>query len=99
MGWGGSDGGAAGASGAGQCGERCAGAWGPVDGGDLYCHVCRPEAAAGVWASDYAVWAGGYADDQGGGAGFAGVALECVQDYQYDGDGGGVYRGPGVGDY
>ncbi len=40
-----------------------------------------PKTSAGVRASDYAVWAGGYADDEGGGAGYAGVAAECVQDY------------------
>ncbi len=29
----------------------------------------------------------------------AGVAAECVQDHQYDGDSGSVYRGPGFGDH
>ncbi len=83
----------------GSRGERGAGARGSVDGGDLHGDLCRSDAAAGVRASDYAVWAGGYADDQGGGGGYAGLAAECVQDYQYDGDGWGVYGGPGVGDY
>ena len=49
---------AAGAAGAGIGGERGAGAGGPVDGGDVHGDVCGSEAAAGVRASDYAVWAG-----------------------------------------
>ena len=43
--------------------------------------------------------AGVDADDEGGGGGDAGKSAECVQDHQYDGDGGIVYGGPGVGDY
>ena len=59
----GSDGSAARAAGTGNGGEPGAGAGGSVDGGDLYGDVCRPEAAPGVRASDYAVWAGTDADD------------------------------------
>ncbi len=64
---------AAGAAGAGVGGERDAGAGRSFDLGDVHGDVCGPDAAAGVRASDYAVWAGVDADDQGGGGGDAGV--------------------------
>ena len=43
----------------GSCGERGAGAGRSFDGGNMHGDLCGPEAAAGVRASDYAVWAGG----------------------------------------
>ncbi len=63
---------AAGSSGTGIGGERGAGARGSGYCGDLHGDVCGSEADAGVRASDYAVWAGIDADDQGGRGGDAG---------------------------
>src|SRR6185312_7176170 len=64
----------------------------------LHSDVYRCEATAGVRTPDLAVWVSGYADDQGGGGDDTGLSAECVQDCQYDRDGGGVYRGSGGSD-